>query len=87
MKSIVVVLASSIIATVLAMQGVSAKGRPAAGSFCAYFTGQKIVGINNRFTFSDYRCFPTQAECKSWVYRVQSDWPFEQDVRFCHRGG
>ncbi len=87
MKSVFVILAGSLIATALAVQGVSAKVGTSKGSFCAYFTGQKIVGIDHRFTFRDYRCFPTQADCKAWLYRVQSDWPFEQDVRFCHRGG
>ena len=86
MKPVLIILASAIIAAGFAAEGVSAKMSGAGGSVCAYFSGQKIVGIDHRFTFSDFRCFPTEADCKAWLYRVQSDWPFEQNVRFCRRG-
>ena len=52
----------------------------------AYFYGEKITGINNRFVFSDAPCFRSQADCQNWLYWAQTDWPLEQDVRWCHRG-
>jgi hypothetical protein len=85
MKTILGIL-SIVIASAFAAQTVAAKTGRAGGSVCAYFSGEKIVGIDHRFVFSDFRCFPTEADCKAWLYRVQSDWPFEQNVRFCHRG-
>ncbi len=31
-------------------------------------------------------CFKTQAECKRWLYNVQSEWPQLMDFTFCQRG-
>ncbi len=31
-------------------------------------------------------CFKTQAECKRWLYNVQSGWPQLMDFTFCQRG-
>lgn len=31
-------------------------------------------------------CFKTQAECKRWLYAVQSEWPQLMDFTFCQRG-
>lgn len=31
-------------------------------------------------------CFKTEAECRRWLYDVQSQWPQLMDFTFCRRG-
>jgi hypothetical protein len=97
----VVVIAIAAVMAATAAQQASAKAHPrvaavgcstlaesvGSGSvWHAYFYGEQKVGINRRIVFSDAPCFRTQADCQNWLYWAQTDWPYEQNVRWCRRG-
>ena len=99
-KTVVLVAATAMIAA-LAAEPAAANVHPrVAGLDCgalarsvgpgnvwrAYFYGEKVTAFDHRWPFSDAPCFRSQTDCRNWLYWAQTDYPFEQDVRWCHRG-
>ena len=39
-----------------------------------WFRGSRKDIWDREETIYDYGCFRTEAQCKAWLYRVQSDW-------------
>jgi hypothetical protein len=100
-KSVTSAVAAVMMIAAAAAQPAQAKEHPrVAGLSCSalarsmgagnvwqtYFYGEQLLGINHRFVYSEAPCFRTEVDCRNWLYWAQTDWPREQDVRWCHRG-
>ena len=52
-----------------------------------YFYGERKDLFDNRSRFSASPCFPTEWQCKAWLYWAQTDWPEYMNFKPCRRGG
>lgn len=59
---------------------------PANAFWWAVFQGERKGFFGGRETTRQLRCFRSQADCKAWLYWVQSDWPDLNQLRRCKRG-
>lgn len=63
-----------------------AKQIPASSMWTATFRGNRIGHFDIRESTFQVKCFKSQADCKAWVYWIQSDWPLENQVKRCRKG-
>ncbi len=52
----------------------------------AAFWGQREGFFDRRESTHQVRCFRSQADCKAWLYWIQSDWPEWNQFLPCKRG-
>ena len=51
-----------------------------------WFHGERETLFDRREQYTAAPCFPTQAECKAWLYWAQSDWQKYSTFRPCRKG-
>ena len=65
---------------------VLARSTPASGIWWAAFSGARSGFFDQRDVTYEVRCFTDLADCKAWLYWMQSDWPAENLLNRCARG-
>jgi hypothetical protein len=58
----------------------------AANVWRAFFYGEKETLFNHRWPFTAAPCFRNPSDCQNWLYWAQTDYPLDQEVRWCRRG-
>ena len=102
MRAAIVTLAAGIATAVLfAGQPAAGEGAPACGGprlrslgatvgpanvWRAYFFGERETLFNQRWPFTAAPCFRTLSDCQNWLYWAQTDYPLDQEIRWCRRG-
>lgn len=51
-----------------------------------WFTGQKKGLFDDISYYTASPCFPSEYECKAWLYWAQSDWSYHSNFKPCRLG-
>jgi hypothetical protein len=51
-----------------------------------WFTGEKKGLFDDISHYTASPCFPTEYECKAWLYWAQSDWNYRSNFKPCRPG-
>ena len=52
----------------------------------SFFHGERETLFNHRWPFTGAPCFRSKGDCQNWLYWAQTDYPLDQEIRWCRRG-